>query len=593
MYQQQYYVPKFSSTLTEMLLAFGAADVLADLVEQYMGIGKSNVTLQDVGSYYMIDTGTPIREEWIEAAQPFETVAYLTSSKVQLPEELAGTIVRDVDETWETFNTYRERRKQLGEQKLSGDEIEQALADLKPQPDWNVVTYLGDYRMQAQNIHNSLVEQWRRSSDTLLALNLRTLLALFASPSADWSAIAADWKKAAKGTDFRDSVTASQLFNPHMGKGQNRAKADKLTMGNEKSFWLLEYLKAAGLWVAAAPTRATNADLRKTYILAPSQLELRYHRDIFAKFRDRLWNEGAVKQDIVAALLYTEVLLEQSIENDNLDVFAGGGVTNLVHGMHVVTYQLLSANSYTTMNLSFLGLPDWMPAIRTSDDAGIYVSILREHQERIRAIDEDRSEGYALLQLYRDFVSGNYLAPFFEFLADYSSYLMSALDRSQFYIKPFSETNLRRLLSMVDDKLSPILENEGFRNIAYAIRMSTVVPLYLGRSQSRFDVRYGLGQELARKSQYKDDFVQALAEFMQSYNDETMRVHERTKGRARRKLITTQDITDIVTLIDAYDSKTICNLLVAFGYARDPREKVEEEAGVLGELPPEEEAVES
>ena len=41
-------------------------------------------------------------------------------------------------------------------------------------------------------------------------------------------------------------VTASQLFNPHMGKGQNRTKANKLTMGNEKIFWLLEFLKAVG-----------------------------------------------------------------------------------------------------------------------------------------------------------------------------------------------------------------------------------------------------------------------------------------------------------------------------------------------------------
>lgn len=305
---------------------------------------------------------------------------------------------------------------------------------------------------------------------------------------------------------------------------------------------------------------------------------MNYHRRIFARFRDRLWNEGVVKQDIMASLLYAEVLLEQSIEDDALDVFDEGGISNVVNGMDVATYQLLSANSYTMMNLSFLGLPDWMPHIRMSEDAEGYVAILQEHQGRIRAIDEDRSEGYALLQLYRDFLSGNYFAPFYEFLAGYSSYLISALDRSQFYIKPFSETNLRRLFDMAKPELSPILEDEGFRNVAYAIRMSTVVPLYLGRNKSRFDVRYGLGQELMRKAQYEDDFIQALSEFMQSYNDETMRVHERTKGTARRKLITTQDIESVVRLVDEHGSKTVCNLLVAFGYARDPREKPEEES---------------
>ena len=59
---------------------------------------------------------------------------------------------------------------------------------------------------------------------------------------------------------------------------------------------------------------------------------------------------------------------------------------------------------------------------------------------------------------------------------------------------------------------------------------------------------------------------------LQSYNDESMRVHERTKGQARRKLITTQDIEQVVQLVDLHGSKTVCNLLVAYGYARDPRE---------------------
>ena len=56
-----------------------------------------------------------------------------------------------------------------------------------------------------------------------------------------------------------------------------------------------------------------------------------------------------------------------------------------------------------------------------------------------------------------------------------------------------------------------------------------------------------------RKAQYEDNFIQALSEFMQSYNDETMRVYERTKGAARRKLITTQDIECVVKLVDGYE----------------------------------------
>lgn len=568
MYQQDYYVPKATGTLSDTLLAFGAATVLRLFVKDHAP--RDEVTLRDAGSYYLIDTGVPVQEEWLTEGWHQQIIAFVTSNgKHKVPDDLNLPSFRSVDETRKIFR--------------------QELDDRKPPSDWTVVTYLGDNRMQAQLIHNRLIEEWIRTNQQFPGLNIRTILELFASSTADWDAIAGEWKKAVKNSDLKDKVTASQLFNPHMGKGQNRPKANKLTKGdNMKVFWLPEFLKAVGLWTAAVPTKATN--VRKTYILAPQEIEMNEHQRIFDRFRDRLWNEGVVKQDIMAVLLYAEVLLQQSIEDDALDVFQGGHISNVVNGMDVATYQLLSANSYTMMNLAFLGLPDWMP-ICTSDDAYLYVTILEEHREHIRSINENRSEGYALLQLYRDFLSGNYFAPFYEFLAGYSSYLIHhALDRSQFYVKPFSETNLRRLFAMTNPQLSPILEDEGFHNVAYAIRRSTLVPLYRGRRESNFDIRYGLGQALIRKAQYEEDFVQTLSEFMQSYNDETMRVHERTKGKDRkdrRKLITTQDIESVVKLIDKYGSKTVCNLLVAFGYALDPREKsaeeLEETEGVVGQ----------
>lgn len=576
MYQQHYYVPKHTGTLADLLLAFGAADALAEIMRQVAP--GAHVTLVDHGSYYVIDTDIPLQKEWLPHIRSFDLIPFLSSGREQLPDDLPHLAQRNVDAEWETFRRYAEQRKQLGESGLTGEALELALTE-RPKADWTVATYLGDYRMQAaQAIHNSLVIQWTRAGMHDMAHLLRTLLQLFDAPNADWNAVAQEWKKNVKALALPDHVTASQLFNPHMGKGQNQAKANKLTMSNEKSFWMVEYLKAVGVWRATAPTKATNADVRKTYVLAPRRIDMRFHDRVFEAFRTRLWNSGAVKQDVVATLLYAEVLLEHCIEEDDVGVFDDGPISNVVTGMGVATYQLLSANAYTTMNLAFLGVPDWMPEVRCLEDALTYRAILREHHERVRSIDDDRSEGYALLQLYRDFVSGNDLTPFFEFLADYSSYLTSALDHGQYYIKPFSETNLRRLLIMLDPQLSPILENEGFRNVADAIRRSTVIPLYRGK-ESRFDVRYGLGRDMIRKSQYKEDFIQALTDFMHDYNDETMRVHERTHGQARRKLITTRDIEAIVYLLDTYGSKTVCNLLVAFGYARDPRE-IEETAQV-------------
>lgn len=570
MYQQHYYVPKESGTLTDTLVAFGLAKVLEEVVKRTTG--KAHVTINDVGSCFMVDAGVAIEADWVARLQPFEQIAYLTSSKIAVPADLNGMATRDVDQEWERFHQYTEQRKQLAERKVVGETLEHALADLKPRADWTIVTYLGDYRMQAQGIHNSLVEQWHRTAEKYLALNVQTILAMFAGLAVDREGIVAVWKKATKAAKVTEAVTASQLFNPHMGKGQNRAKANGLAMGNEDNFWLLDYLKAVGLWEAAAPRNSTNADLRKTYILAPRRLALNDHREVFRRFREKLWNSTSIKMDILAVLFYTDALLEYSIEEEKLEIFDDGAPQNLVTGMHVAAYQLLSQNSYTMMNLAFLGLPTWAPQLSSFADVRLFQSIIEEHIERINSIDEERSEGHTLLQQYRDFISGQDLQRFYAFTAHYSSYLLSALERNHFYVKPFSEQNLGRLFEMTEPKLTPILQNQGFRNVAEAIRRSTVVPQYIGRKSSNFDVRYGLGQEMKRKAQYADDFIQELAAFMQSYNEENARVYERTKGQSRRKAITTDDIQDIVGLIDEHGPQTICNLLIAFGYARDPKE---------------------
>lgn len=579
MYQQSYFVPKTTGTLTDTLLAFGAATLIHHFIQSQ--VLEDKVILRDAGSYFIIDTGVPAQEEWLTENWGPQLFDFVVNAKNKVPDGLSSLPKsRNVDETWEEFNRYQALRKQLRDEKRANDEIEQALEGSKPEPDWTVVTYLGDYRMQAQAIHNKLSEQWMRTNAQFPGLNLRTVFRLFSSPMADWDAIAEEWKEAVGKSGFNHMVTASQLFNPHMGKGQNRAKANRLAMGNEKVFWLLEFLKAVGLWEAAVPT--INANVRKTYILEPKKIEMGLHRSVFRRFRNRLRNEGVVKQDIMVSLLYTKTLLEHSIEVDTPGIFSEGPISEVVNGMGVATYQLLSRNSYTMMNLAFLGLPDWMP-IPTSEDARCYVEILQEHRERVRSINEDRSEGYALLQLYRDFLSGNYLAPFYEFLTGYSSYLISELNHRRFYVKPFSETYLRRLFEMTNPALTPILEDEGFRNVANAIRKSTLSLVYKDRRKRRYDVRYGLGQDLMRTAQYEKRFIQELTEFMHSFNDETLRVYERSKGNVRRTLITTQDIECVVKLVDEHGSKTVCNLLVAFGYARDPREQTEEGSEQVGE----------
>ncbi len=124
---------------------------------------------------------------------------------------------------------------------------------------------------------------------------------------------------------------------------------------------------------------------------------------------------------------------------------------------------------------------------------------------------------------------------------------------------------------------SQIVQNEGFRNVAYAIRYSTVVPQARKSRGGKptVNIRYSLGQQLARKSAYASEFLAELAEFMHLYNAENAQLRE-SKRNPFRKNITTTDIDAVTALVDRFGSKVVCNMLVAYGYAREPYEATEE-----------------
>ncbi len=121
--------------------------------------------------------------------------------------------------------------------------------------------------------------------------------------------------------------------------------------------------------------------------------------------------------------------------------------------------------------------------------------------------------------------------------------------------------------------MSPIVQNPGFQHIAEAIRRSTVIPQrFKNKGERAYEVRYGLADELRRHARYPDKFLQALSDFIQSYNQENVRVSVR-EGKHFRDDVTTDDLKQVIALMDEYNATTVAHLLIAFGYARDSKEK--------------------
>ncbi|HEY77062.1 MAG TPA: hypothetical protein G4O00_12970, partial [Thermoflexia bacterium] len=546
---------------------------------------RPRIEIVDEGSHYAVRLSTPVQEAWLREGLFFQSPApFLTTQRIR--EAPADTPVRDLDQTWDQVRTYQQQRSDLWDQNIRGTDMERQLQDMEPPDDWTVVAFLGDGRMQALSTYNRVVAQWAASRD-LTTEHVRTILAIFARPDGEIEDALRSWEKTAKGKGLRVRETAAQLLNPHQGKGLNQPKANTLRMDNIKDRpWLEEFLKAIGLWFCLVPRRVVDVGDWKAYVVAPLRIDLGVNREALRRFNRHLWHERrrdqtSMKADITSLLLFIRAWLDyvEAADQDDMDFdtdLDAAVPERVVAGFHVAQFKLLSRNAYTMVNLSFLNLPRWTGMPRTRADVLALREVIDEHLEVIRGIDEGRSDGYNLLLLYRDFVAGNNWNAFFDFAAGYSHEIIRRLNEGARWVPTFSTPSLRRLIMNSNKPLLPIVQNPGFQNVAYAIRHSTVIP------QSRkargldnlYDVRYGLGAELKRKATVRDDFVATLSDFMHSYNRENAQVLENTGKQMRRDLRTT-DIEEVVKLVDEYGSEVVANLLVAFGYAREPREETE------------------
>ncbi|MBM3188953.1 MAG: hypothetical protein FJZ90_09565 [Chloroflexi bacterium] len=539
------------------------------------------MTIRDRGAYYELALDAPLDSETLEVfAGPYTPIVALVTAKNakampgDLPELAKVYYERERDLRAEYFAVLGSLKLEVRRAVWRGESPPEAdaLDGLRPHQHWDIFRAINPAALVG---YNKLALQWWQVQEALPQV-LGILRDLFAVTPNNTAAAETAWKALDKeyGWGISATTTSGQIFNPAMGKGQNRPKADRLSMGNVSSFWLVEFLNAVGFYRAAITTQLRGSKDRKTYVLAPVELSLADHEKVFDEFRKAMRRvEPAVRSDILASLRYARALVEYARKDEGRSVLRRyiqvARPDRIVAGFASAFYKSLG-NSAATMNLPFVGLPGWL-RVRSADDLVSALAILSEHEAVVQPLDESHSDAYDLLLAYRDFCSGDDLEAFFAFCVGYSSYLIGQRERNR-YAFQFTTDNLRRLIMSSEPKLTPIIENDGFQSIAYAIRQSTVVAQYRKQQgDRRYDVRYGLGQQLARKSHYPDAFIAELSDFLHRYNAENAQVMESRPGPYRRSVRTT-DLDAIVRLVDEYGSETICNLLIAYGYARTPRE---------------------
>ncbi len=370
------------------------------------------------------------------------------------------------------------------------------------------------------------------------------------------------------GKRLMNAISPLQMFNPVIGKGTNRTKASGTGLGSfPKSMldWFREWLKYQGMYVGmvgyfTGPGQSDN----KLAVIAPEDVEL----GVVIRIREGLLRlaGGPVKLDIAAVHGTLRELVQHSPFESEVSLGLLKLPSAVIKGIHVAYFTSLGSASAVT-NVSFLGLPGWLP-ISSVEERRAWEDMLEEHRKCVATLKEDSSSDMEILIQYRAALSTGRLSELLDFLSMYAIRLMQLRSQSKpAYV--FSEDVVRGVL--MSYKLEEIIDDVGFRQIAKAIRKSTIDLQSRKGKPSTFQVKYGLAQDWRRKAKRKEEFVIAVAEFVQEYNSETQRAAEMDRDIMYRHYVTEDDLNNVIFLIEKHGSELISALLLAYGYARNSR----------------------
>jgi len=562
----QTYLIGISDPFSDTLTALGLQHLLAELLQK-QGDPYGGIRWTDCGAYIRLDLPIPIRPETVENLGEDNYVMgglrFIRTIKNtdSLPDDLPPGRIDDYEDVKAQNAAFYDEIRQSGSSTLNKPIVWDVLRTVNPAalPGWT----------------NIMSDWWKLRSVQSQIIDL--LLKLYSELPNPIDDAMSHWKSLNKENRWgvSESATCQQFFNPDQGKGQNKVKSDGISISNMKGFWLTEYLKMVGFYRDAITKTVAGGKDRKIFVVAPRDISYATYDEVMSKFKPTVTSETSVRFDILAALRFAEILLAHYQQPENQDLFAQLLGSNLQHdligGFHT-TFYLNLGNAVATMNVSSIALPGWITIV-SAQDIETYRSILDEFISFTRQFEEKNSDAFALLQHLRDFVSGDDLTAFFKLTTTFPAYYIGMRERGK-YAYQLTTTTIERIIFMTDKKLAAILEKDGFKNIAYAIRHSTVIPQYRKAGGDRlYDIRYGLGQDLTRVARKGKEmaFITVLSDFMHKYNAENARIYEVRNVQYRRN-ITTDDINEIVQLIDDYDAPTIAQMLVAYGYARMPKE---------------------
>jgi hypothetical protein len=102
---------------------------------------------------------------------------------------------------------------------------------------------------------------------------------------------------------------------------------------------------------------------------------------------------------------------------------------------------------------------------------------------------------------------------------------------------------------------------------------------YTPKANRKYDIRYGVAQQLQNKSKSKIDFIGFIGDFIGLYNSETAKFKEKNPNMAPRAIVKDEELNQFYLLVDDHSPKLIGALLSSYGFALEAKEVKNDENG--------------
>jgi len=565
---KEFFIYKQSGTYSETLEAFGLGVLLNEILKR-LEVPNRKIVIEDLGFQFKINSSHEISEEMLEKLSYFQIIKFIINkADAPIPEGLSKTDCFDYVTQKNELDFYKTEYESIDKSKvLNSEKKKTAKQELSRQKHsefgLKIDAEFDVYREITRNPYPSFLkiyQNFHQNKDTFSVLIKEFLNYYSGLPFGKHS--------------FRleeSKPTAQQLFNPNQGNGLNKPKANNATMGNLNSNWISETLKISGALsiMSIQYVKVGSGYDLKIYVPDFKNIQLNEGLKLITEFKRNLKSVSPIKLDILNIIDFIIKFIELTPE------YKKGKVKNTISGFHSVYQKDLGQNK-AVANIAFINTPDFIE-YSSRLEGREWIEILRDQRNVISSLEE-LGETIHGLQNYRNFIGSTgetALRYFSNFCYWYSSYLIQSLDKEKFYVKPFQIETLNKFYTNMNTNelnLTSIFENEGFKAVASAIRKSTVILQYTPKENRKFEIRYGLAQQLQNKSKSKEDLATFIGELIGTYNSETARNAEKNGGKPFRANVKDEELIMFFKLLDSYQPRLIGALLASYGFALNKKE---------------------